>query len=900
MNPFMLLFRQPLLATCVVLCILEAMISSTLAEGKGSEEKPLPPGAIARLGSLRLRHEHEVRSIAFSPDGKKIASVSQYEHRIRVWDAASGKLQHEFDAPGIFSREIFAPDDFTMAFTPDGKSVAAGVKADVCFWDLQSGKEVRRFRGKGKGITALTFSRDGKTFYCGASDNKLYQWDIGTGKLLRFWDYFEGDQPRVFASGRMEKTAELTAVSPDGKMAVWLVTKWTDTGSGVGAGEGDRYLTSWDVGTGKDRGRITDSGDKDFFGAQVTLSDDGKYLTAFNRNSAMIVWDAGNGKKLRTLSGGSIEAVAYSPDYRRVAAFTRGNTDGLSVWDLATGKELWRRQVAPWYARGWDKSVVFSPDGKTVALAFGNNILLWEAESGKEFPALEGHRWPVHALAFAPKDGALISACLASVCEWNSDFRQTSHHALIAYHGHTRSTAESYEAKMRIFQPEGRPVQLRELLTDKVLHEFAELKGTFYHGCFSADGRTVALSRPDKEHEIAFLDVPSRKIRSILTTDERITGNLVLSRDGRMLAASCLNQIVVLIDSFRGKIVTRLGTPQPLPKDDEPRTNLTVGAFSPDGKLIAFGTRVDRPGDYWKWKFGRLEDITPDTPGIRVWRVVDGRELRQFEKCLENAPHGGIHSLRFSPDGKSLAVALNFNPSRRGAPEQAAVPVLEVASGQFRRRFKGHTDQVASVAFSPDGKILATGSNDSTILLWDMKRPLVVPPAGKMSTERLSLHWDSLAEQNAATAYDAVLSLVQMQDQSVRFLAKRLKPVESPSKEQLAKWLDDLNSSSFKVRAEAAAKLSALHDVARPALKEKALDSSLSLEVRRRVEELLAPLDTMKYSPALMREIRSIEVLERIGSKDARGVLEVLASGGADAIVTVEAKASLDRLNVRR
>src|SRR5262249_44429153 len=148
--------------------------------------------------------------------------------------------------------------------------------------------------------------------------------------------------------------------------------------------------------------------------------------------------------------------------------------------------------------------------------------------------------------------------------------------------------------------------------------------------------------------------------------------------------------------------------------------------------------KMERPGDYWKWKFGGT--IAPDPPGIRVWHVASGRELRQFADCLANAPHGWIDSLRFSPDSKSLAVALDFNPWRPGDPEQAAAPVLEVASGRLRRKFKGHTDPVASVAFSSDGKVLATGSQDATILLWDMKRSVgTAPDPGKPAAERPSL-----------------------------------------------------------------------------------------------------------------------------------------------------------------
>src|SRR5262249_23680124 len=153
------------------------------------------------------------------------------------------------------------------------------------------------------------------------------------------------------------------------------------------------------------------------------------------------------------------------------------------------------------------------------------------------------------------------------------------------------SAAESYETKRRIFQPEGRPPQLRDLISDEVLGEFDGLKGVYNDGCFSADGSTVALCRSDKKHELVFVDVASRKVRSRVTTDQPISGSWVLSRDGKILAVSCPDQTVVLIDVSRGMIVRRLGAPIPPPGEDGPRISLTRGAFSPDGQLLAFGTR---------------------------------------------------------------------------------------------------------------------------------------------------------------------------------------------------------------------------------------------------------------------------------------------------------------------
>jgi WD40 repeat protein len=861
-----------------------------------SAEKPLPPGAIARLGSVRLRHEDEVRAVAFSPDGKKIASVPQGGSRIRVWNTTTGKLLREIDAPGIFSRKIFAPDDYSLAFTPDGKAIAAGVGPDVCFWELASGRQVRRFPGKGKGIVALTFSRDKKSFYCGCSDNKLYQWEMATGKQLKYWDYFKGKQPRIYASGFPEKTAVLKAVCPNGKTAVWLVEHWADKGTGVGK-DGWQFII-WDVAMGKDRCQLTDKNDPDFFDASVVLSADGKYLTAYTQNSSMIVWDAANGKKLKTLGNGdSVEAVAYSPDCQRVAAINREDGYSLSLWDLLSGKELWRRQTVPWSPGVQNKLLTFSPSGKRLALAYWNNVLIWDVGSGKEDPCLEGHRWPVQTIVFSLKEGAWVSADGACVCEWDMAHCQKARHSLIAYHGDSRSLAESYETKLRIYQPDGRPPQLRELITDKLLGEFAEVKGTYYNGCFSADGHTVALSRRDKKKEILFLDVPSRKVRTLLTVDEPVGENLVLSGDGKMLAVVSLDETVSLIDSFRGQIVRRLGTPQAAkPKKKGPRVKLTNGAFSPDGRLLAFGTCVERPDDQWKLKVGGLDALPPDAPGIRVWNVATGRELRQFNNCMADAPRGRIASLCFSPDNKSLAVALFVNSFRQGDLERGVVPVLEVASGRLRRRFQGHADQVRAVAFTPDGKVLATGSEDSTILLWDMKRRVrAEPAANKPPAERLGFHWTQLAARDSAEAYDAVLALTETPGQCIPFLAERLRPVKSPSNKELAKWIADLDATSFKVRKQAFAKLVALHETARPAL-ERALKGNVSLEVRRSVGKMLDALNAMNYSPTLMRQLRSVEVLERIGNKKARRLLELIAAGAPEALLTIEAKASLARL----
>jgi WD40 repeat protein len=861
-------------------------------------ERPLPPGALARLGSLRLREEFEVRAISFSPDGKKIASVSDREQSIQVWDAATGKLLHRIATPRIFSREFGAPEDHTVAFAPDGKSIAAGVGGDVVFWNLQSGQEVRRFRGRCKGILALTFTSDQKTFYCGGADNKLYQWDITSGQLLKCWDYFEGNQPMRYASGFTAKTATLKAISRDGKTAVWHISNWADTGTGVGMERGK--LVVWDVDAHTDRCRITDREHKDFFHADVALSMDGKLLTAQTRNGSLTLWETATGKKVTLNERGGLTAVAYSPDCRRVAAFTGGGTDALSIWDIATGKLIWQREISSGYAHTWHHVLAFAPDGKALALGIWKNVLIVDSESGKDLTPLSGHRWPVHALEFARSGvlgATLISTDTTCICEWNAAHHQTSRHALLPFRGASRSVAECYHARLRLHQPEGRPLQLRDLIKDEVLREFPEIPHRYYHGCFSRDGNTVALFWADKTAEITILDIASRRVRSRFTPEAPYGTTLVLSQDGRILAAPCSDQTVSLIDTFTGKTIRRLGTPQPVPGSAEDRMEFTTGAFATDGRLVAFGTWLHRHDDDWKLRHGQFDDLAPDPPGIRVWDVATGREQLQFTDCLHQAPRGHIISLHFSPDNHSLAVGLHYNPSTLGDAHQAAVPVVETVSGKLRRRFLGHTGQVGTVAFSPDGALLATAGMDTSILVWDMARPFGTAPTVKLAiAERLQHYWNQLAGLDGVAAYDAVISLAERPNESIALFAKRMKPVAQPSKEELAQWVADLDADLYPVREAASRKLAAVHELALPALT-KALAGEVSLEARRRMLALVEPLDTMKYSGPTLQQLRAVEVLERIANRDSRCLLEALAGGAADSSVTIAAISSLARLN---
>jgi hypothetical protein len=202
---------------------------------------------------------------------------------------------------------------------------------------------------------------------------------------------------------------------------------------------------------------------------------------------------------------------------------------------------------------------------------------------------------------------------------------------------------------------------------------------------------------------------------------------------------------------------------------------------------------------------------------------------------------------------------------------------------------------VQSLAFSPDGQRLVSGSNDTTALIWDVT-PFTRHKAGtaRLSAQELRSAWDDLGG-SAAAAYRAIESLGSAPEQSVPFLAERVQPVGPPDEKRIAKLLADLDSAEFEVRRQATAGLEELGALAGPAVR-KALAGNPSAEAKRRLEDLVAKLDSAVLSADEVRAVRLVEALEHAGTAEARQLLTRIAGGVPDARLTREAKAALLRL----
>jgi hypothetical protein len=154
--------------------------------------------------------------------------------------------------------------------------------------------------------------------------------------------------------------------------------------------------------------------------------------------------------------------------------------------------------------------------------------------------------------------------------------------------------------------------------------------------------------------------------------------------------------------------------------------------------------------------------------------------------------------------------------------------------------------------------------------------------------------WADLGSADGAKAYQALGQLITASGESVPFLDEHLRPVEAVSRGKISQLVAGLGSERYAEREKAQQGLEKLQDLAEEELS-KALAAGPTLEVRQRIERLLEKSDLLK-SPERLRSLRAIEVLEHIGTPEARRVLQKLAKGAPEARQTREARASLERL----
>jgi hypothetical protein len=225
------------------------------------------------------------------------------------------------------------------------------------------------------------------------------------------------------------------------------------------------------------------------------------------------------------------------------------------------------------------------------------------------------------------------------------------------------------------------------------------------------------------------------------------------------------------------------------------------------------------------------------------------------------------------------------------------VRAFDVIGLKELQQFKGHQGRVETVVYAPDGKSVASGSDDTTILIWDVSSlsRAPKPPVAALAAGDVAGLWPDLGGDDGVKAFQSMQKLAAAPKEVVPFVQERIKPAAAVDTQKIDQWIQDLDSEKFAVRDQATRELEKLGEQAVPAL-EKVLAGQPSLETRKRAEQLLEKLSGKVLTTEQVRVVRAVEVLEQAGTREARQLLETLAKGAPGALPTREARAALQRL----
>lgn len=614
-------------------------------------------------------------------------------------DAATTEGPELYIQTGHVSEGVHA-----VIFGPGGRWLASGRDRHVKLWDVETGRELRTLAGHTHWVSNLAVSPDGSRLAsASAFENTVKLWDVMTGRLLRSSTVgARAGAPRPLA---LSQDARLAATSDRD------VTRGTTT------------LTIIDVESGRTLQALTAS--KVAGLEYLAFSPDSRLLAWATMwvDAGIDLWDIASGRIVRTLSGYPGYALAFSGDGRLLAS---GSADGFRVWDVSTGRKL---LDLPGPHTHPSQSVAFSPDGRLLVTSGGEvtsdrwELRVWEVHTGRQLAARES-RQPFGTIAFSP-DGRFFATTGAALFTAAGEPLDRT----------LPAEGDAGEVVSVAFSADGRRL-FSGRLTHKTAADGAVLQEYTLRGWqISSDAGSV--SSRDQTHTMtlgrmeftvpAWIYSPAGEASAAKGHTGPVEFALLSSDGQRLLSTSGRDRHVTVWDPTRGE---HLRTLSPGPID--------AAAVSPDGGSVALGF-FDRSVALGHPPYSRRLELWDLGAGKRIRTLWEEKPGEPFLKSLGEVIRGkserAVHSvtaLAFSPDGRSLAsgeeILRYFHHQSLFAPEKGrvekrneyAITLRNIQDGRPVGTLHGHPGRVAALAFSPDGRLLASGSEQHRIFLWDV------------------------------------------------------------------------------------------------------------------------------------------------------------------------------------